>query len=110
MGQYKLTNRSNFYLSFECVSGVAEIKVSLVRIEIDPNLFTVFADATVSSKIFVHVADDEIETIPDYTDVFSSDDEDDDDDAGNNIEYQDCPSGVFSPILLFWTYSRPKPV
>jgi len=45
------------------------------------NLINVFADATVSSKIFVHVADDEIETIPDYNDVFSSDDDDEDDEA-----------------------------
>ena len=48
-------------------------------------MVTVFADATVSSKIFVHVADDEIETIPDYNDVFSSDDDDEDDEAGHNF-------------------------
>lgn len=46
------------------------------------NLINVFADTSVTSKIFVHVADDEIETIPDYNDVFSSDEEDDDDEGG----------------------------
>ena len=42
-------------------------------------MVTVFADTSVNSKIYVHVAEDEIETIPDYNDVFSSDEEDDDD-------------------------------
>jgi len=43
------------------------------------NLTNVFADTSVGCKILVHVADDEIDTIPDYGEVFSSDEEDDDD-------------------------------
>ena len=52
---------------------------------------SVFADTSVGCKILVHVADDEIDTIPDYGEVFSSDDEDEDD------------PGIFFKILNFWS-------
>ena len=41
--------------------------------------FTIFADHVGSSKIFVHVNDDEMDTIPVYEEVFSSDEEDEHD-------------------------------
>ena len=40
---------------------------------------TIFADHVGSSKIFVHVNDDEMDTIPVYEEVFSSDEEDEHD-------------------------------
>ena len=47
--------------------------------------FTIFADHVGSSKIFVHVNDDEMDTIPVYEEVFSSDEEDEHDE--NEGEY-----------------------
>lgn len=56
------------------------------------NLINVFADHSVgNSKIYVHIRDEEIESIPVYEEVFSSDDEDDDDggdDLYDNIARQ----------------------
>ena len=39
--------------------------------------FTIFADHVGSSKIFVHISEEEMDSIPVYEEVFSSDEEDD---------------------------------
>lgn len=39
--------------------------------------FTIFADHVGSSKIFVHISEEEMDGIPVYEEVFSSDEEED---------------------------------
>ena len=48
---------------------------------------TIFADQSQAAKIFVHINDDEIEHVPTFEEVFSSDDEDDDDEQGNVVGF-----------------------
>ena len=57
---------------------------------------TVFADQSVgSAKIFVHINEDEIDTIPVYEEVFSSDDENEpEDDEG------DMKTNILSVFIL----------
>ena len=40
--------------------------------------FTIFADHVGSSKIFVHISEEEMDSIPVYEEVFSSDEEEED--------------------------------
>jgi len=68
-----------------------ELELFIVDSHRPVNLINVFADFNGSSKIFVHVNDDEIDTIPVYEEVFSSDDEDEhsgDEDLYDNIARQ----------------------
>ena len=64
------------------------LKVVIYMISNWPKI-SVFADTSVGCKILVHVADDEIDTIPDYGEVFSSDEEDDDDPGNYSYFFSD---------------------
>lgn len=50
------------------------------------NLVNVFSDLQLNSRIYVHVAQDEIETIPLHEEVFGSDDESESEDEDNLVD------------------------
>jgi cell division control protein 45 len=58
-----------------------ELELFIIDSHRPVNLINIFADQSVgSSKIYVHIRDEEIDNIPVYEEVFSSDDEDEDED------------------------------
>ena len=70
---------------------------------------TIFADHVGSSKIFVHVNDDEMDTIPVYEEVFSSDEEDEHDENEGMYYYVITSHNLWRGLWRKnWNISRSK--